>query len=1199
MAHAVGKKVAAVGRRVRLLWLLHGLALAIGLGLGLAIVLVVLDYAIGFEDRGIRVMASGSLWLATCWLVYRFLWIPLRSPLTPLDVALRLERRFPQLREQLAASIEFLNEPTDDARFGSAQLRRAVVQETSQLLEPLDLRQAIDHRPLIRAILVGTTALVLAGLALAFRPHLTLVGARRLIHPWGSQRWPQQTHLTLRRAVHSVAAGQAFEVEVVDRDRLPDEVWMLYRTYQPDGSVHLERTLLPIVSGAAIARREHVLRPFAYRAIGGDDQSMPWTEVQVLDPPALASLRITLHFPPYTGWPARAGDKHLRAITGTRVAIEGAATKPLRSAKVVYEDGREVHLGMAADKVHFSLPADAAAPLVIDKTGSYWFQLEDLGGLVGGTDSRYEMRAVADLEPSVSLDMPGGNMLATPQAAIPVRVTASDDLAIREIRLVYWRSDQSDKNEQSLVLYDGPATVAAAEQAAPQASAETGQRRTADHRWQLASLNLSPGTQLTIHATATDYQPATGRSTTRQIAIVTAEELERKLEDREALLLGELNRVLKLEQTARAHVEAVQIQAERVGSVVQQDLDRLHAAILAQRQVAQALAAREDGVQAQLAGLLADMQNNDLDNPELQRRTEAIRAELSRLQHDVLPHIERSLTAAEKSLPADGRADRLTAGADVVGQLNSAGLHQDQVIASLQRLLGDLSQWDSQRRIVRELTAFQQQQSDLAQRTAQLGRGTLSKNLSQLTAQQQADLKKLAAQQQELARRLESTLQNMARGAQQLEQENPLDAQAIADALARANDEALASTMHEAGRNIEQNRIGQAGGNQKKSLEELQEMLDILANKREQELARLVKKLRQSEIELKKLRADHAGLDKKLAEAAKEADTASARARLQRLAKEERQFQEQAARFGRRLQRLQADRSSSAVGQAADRMGEASRQGEQGEAEDASQSAALAQRDLEEAQQELARRRREAERDLAFEQFSKAQDELIALRDREAKALEETRRLDSLRQPDGSLSRAQLESVLGAANAQQDIADQTQHLARRLADAEAFGLALKNAIDNMSAAVSLLKKHETGNQTVKRQQRALAHLQQLVAALTPDKEDVSTPAQDQESQAGSAEGAPKDQVPDVAQLKLIKLMQQDLNERTIQIAALLAGDSSSNREAQQEMQRLGAEQGRLADVIRNLASPTSDEPDETADDFHQLLEGNEGEQPSP
>ena len=75
--------------------------------------------------------------------------------------------------------------------------------------------------------------------------------------------------------------------------------------------------------------------------------------------------------------------------------------------------------------------------------------------------------------------------------------------------------------------------------------------------------------------------------------------------------------------------------------------------------------------------------------------------EIDRLEREHLPAIDHDLVAAAKSAqvrlqepPASPRsADRATA-----ASLAGAGRHQDQVIASLEAMLGQMNQWDSYRR---------------------------------------------------------------------------------------------------------------------------------------------------------------------------------------------------------------------------------------------------------------------------------------------------------------------------------------------------------------------------------------------------------------------------------------------------------------------------------------------------------------------
>lgn len=1182
MSHRLQQQIEAIGRRARRLWLLYGLGWLLAGGLGSAFILLLLDYWLRFEDRGLRVMATGMLLTVWALASYRFLWRPWRARLTPINVAQRLEKRFPVLADRLASSIGFLSQPEDDPRSGSAQLRRAVIHETATAVDALDLNEALDARRTKRALAVGLSLVAIAFVFALVRPELARVGVRRLALPFGADLWPQHTHLGFRERVDRVAVGQPFEAQVIDAQgaKLPAEIWIEYRQARPDGSFAVERQSLTASGDVAIAHRDRVTRPFAYRASGGDDNSMPWNEVQVLEPPVIDDLSLTLHYPAHTGWPNAPSERHIRALEGTKVAIAGRATKAIRAARVV-ADGESIPLVIGADGRSFSLAADAEKPFVVAKSGGYLVELEDAQGLVGGRDARYELRAVADLEPTVSIDAPAANTFATPNAVVPLKITVSDDLAIKAIELVYLRSDKSQAGEQREIVYHGPEAPPTVEnkQAVETAPVDRGERRQVEERWELAALGLAPGSELTLHAEASDYRPAIGRSTPRHISIVAPHELEQRLEERHGKLLAELTRVLKLQQSSRAQVSATTIQAQQVGRFEAADLDRLQAAATGQRQVDRALTNREEGLRSQVAGILADIENNQLDNPEIKRRTQAVADEIAGLERERLPRIDRALTAAEKS--ARLAHERPESNGEVLAKLKEAGREQDQVIMTLERLLGELSQWDNQRRIVGELNELAQDQRRLFDRANELGRKTVSKDLAQLAAQEQADLQKLAAEQHELARRLDAAQQNMQRAKERLEADEPLTAQAIDDALARGQADATSGTMREAGAGIEENQIGQATVAQQQAEESLREMLDIMSNRREHELARLVKKLREAEQELAQLRDEQAKLQKKMDAAAK-LPQAERQRELERLARRQRELEEQAARMSRKLQRLDAQRSSNSLASAGEKMGAAGQQGEQGAGEQAADSSAQAKSDLDQAQAELAQRRREAEQDLALEQLAKMEQALESLRDRQQAALGETARLEGLRQSSGQLTRAQAQSVLVAAQNQSDLATESLALAKRLSAAEAFALALDGASREMSSAAALLRKQDTGATTSGRQQLAVRRLEQLLAALSPDSSEDS--AQSQGAGGGGAgggagAGGQGEQIADVAQLKLLRLMQEELNERTLALARTGAAPERLTPAQREEFAWLGEQQGKLADVVRNLAQPEAEAED--------------------
>lgn len=1194
MPHPLEQKIAKVRRRLRRLTLLYGISWVVGAALLAMLLFGTLDYLIHIEDRGVRAILTLVLLGVVGWTTYRHLLLALVSGLSDVQLALRIERRFPGLNDRLASAVQFLRQAENDPRAGSAELRRAVVHETERELDALDLDEVLDPRPVYRVALAAGGSILLVALIAALDPTSVQVAVARLTNPFGATVWPKQNHLQIRQPVRRLAMGQPFEVEIVDAAGapLPDEVWIQYRRESDGKDAVIETEPAQAFGARMYARREAVHRPFAYRAIGGDDRSMPWIELEVVEPPLVESLELSLHYPDYTGWPAETSEKHLRALVGTRVALAGTSTKKLRAATIHVENGEPVPLQVSEDGYGFELPPDAEPGFVIAQSGSYWFSLEDGEGLIGGPDVRYEIRAIPDLAPNVSVEAPDGNIFVTPEAVVPLRIVAKDDLAIAEVALRYSRSDRSEEGEFNEVLYAGPAAVEPHPRPDLQVGVQEGDNRLVEHQWDLSVLEMPPDSQITFYATATDYQPLVGQSPARRLTLISPEELQDRLAERQKFILSELSRVLRMQQESRTQTRSLEIQWEQVRQLEKTDIDALQGAELTQRQVNRALTSRSEGVQGQIDALLADLENNRVDSPDLRRRMESLAAEIDGLAEDHLPIIGRELTNAMKTAQdqlLDDDAQRNDAEAPPES-LTTAGKHQDEVIARLEGMLGELSQWDNYRRFHRDVAALRREQEEVTERTAEVGRETLSKDRNDLTPEQLAELKKLTQQQQELSRRFDTLQQQMQGMADSLQEQDPLAAATLTDALHQARQEGVSGQMRTAGQNIDQNQIGQATARQKKINDDLQEVLDILANRREHELERLVKKLREAEEQMTQLRKEQEGLRKKMQEAAEIEDEQERRRQLERLTRQQRELQQEAERFARRLQRLQADQAGRSTARAGSSMGQAGQQGEQGDAGGAAEGAERAQRDLEEAQQQLAERRRQAEIDLAMEQLAKIQDSLVALRDSQQGVLDETIRLEDLLEEQGRLTRGQSLSVRDLSQQQARLRDEASALSEKLSAAEVFALALTTAAREMGRAAELLDARELGTTTRRAEEYALRRLNQLIEALEPEDAEANEGGGDQDGggDGGGGDGG-GDGIGDIAQLKMIKLMQVDIHERTRDLEEAYGRQREELTDDQQhEYALLSEEQGQLADLIRNLSQPAEERPEDDLDALPDL-----------
>ena len=1195
MAHPLEKKISQVRRQAKRLLLLYALAWTLGSVLAVALALGAADFVIRFQDHGIRLMCSLAVVATLLWSVYRYWFAGLGQSLGDVQIAQRIERRFPALRDRLTSTVQFLRQSETDAQAGSAVLRRALIVETSSAADSLDFSQVFERRPTRRALLgagmIGMVALLIAVIA----PQSAQIGLARLARPFGSDAWPRFYSVAFRETPTRLAVGQTFEVELIDGagHRVPEQVRLRYRFENGRGDVEEEVEPMHRLNGAMVARRENVTRPFSYRAEGGDDQT-DWIRLEVVEPPRLNSLEVTLVPPAYTGLPAESSEKSIHALRDTRVALAGSSTKKLRSATLHQENGEGIVTELSGDAYGFALRADAAAPFVIDKSGAYWIVLEDEEGLEGGADDRWDIRAIPDLAPSVMLEQPSANIFVTPQGEVPVKIAVKDDLAILKVGLHFSRSDRTDVEEFVVGLYQGPDQVAIQPSGAFQTSGRLGEQKIVEHRWALPELGLKPGAQVTFWATASDYLPQVGKSTVRKLTIITPQELEDRLAQRQSLIFGELQRMLKLQQDARAQTKSLEIQMQQVGQLTKPDVDHAQAAELNQRQITRTLTSQNEGIPAQLADFLADLANNRVDSPDLERHMNAISSELERLGQEHLSAVERELTSVIKAAQA-----RLSKNADeskpkpaldpLLGKsLATAGENQDQVIASLESMLSELGQWDSYRRFGRDIAQLGRDQDEVARATKELGQKTLGREQKDLDPQQQADLKKLASLQVELSRRLEKVQQQMAQMNNALKQTDPLSAATIADGLHQTQQQAISGQMRQAGERLNKNQLGQAIQQQAKIAKDLEDLMAILSNRREQELTRLVKQLREAEQDMARVRAQQAGLRKKVREASEKSDPQERKRQLERLGREQKQLQEEAARLARRLERLQAEKASRSTAGAAGKMDQAGNAQQQGDAPAAEEQAQNAEKDLQEAQQQLAERRRQAEEDLAREQIARMEDSLKSLHERQKTMISETKRLDDLRGVEGRLTRGQLGTINDLARQQQALRAEISTLAEKLALSEVINLALEGAAKHMARAADLLRDQRTGSLTQASEEAARLRLAQLLTAFE-NKTKPQAQSQKEDGSGGGGSGKSRSDGNQVlTQLKLLKILQEDLNDRFHSLTA----QEEANSTAEVELSEVAAEQGKLADLALKLAEPPEGNPEDDPEKLPDVRQEN-------
>ncbi len=1117
-----------------------------------------LDYMIRSDEPPIRLFASGALVAALVWAYRRFLRPAAASRLTDLQVASRIERRFPTLEGHLSNTVAFLSQDADDPLAGSYAMRRAVVSKTMASLENINLNECLDASPVRKAVAAAFVATIsFGGIYLASPPAVTHA-ATRLLLPLGDLPWPRRNSLDFVDPPATLAKGGDFEVEIVDRNgRMPESVAL---TIWREGEKPQTRDAV-FVGGRMLARVNNLSKGFRYRAVGGDDDSMAWRNLEVVEPPLMLSFSATVTPPQYSGWPEQSFDHDLRGLTGSRLTIAGAVDQLLLEAVLVVQS-----MGAAPTVIRTPLKIDGKRfssrdAGVLSDSGDYWVELTDQRRVQFGKPAKWRVEVIPDNPPSVAFGGQSVPRFATRAAVVPLHAIARDDLALRDAKLVFRRSSDSEAAAEIVDLWSR-ADPPARESAQP-----VDERITLEHPWRIDAVpGLLPGDVLEFQITALDFAGQSGESPPQRLTIVSRSELEDRLARNQAYILERIAEALRVQQESRKQITSLEIQWAETKAFRKTDGDQLQSAELNQRQVTRLLAGPQEGAMGLIDVLTRNIVNNRLNNPEFQRRVKQLSDGVGAVVKQ-LPDVQRPLLSALKDVrPALLRIqgdDSAPISAETAKSMQLAGDKQDQVINALERLLGEMTQWENYRRFAREVGRIQREQADVESQTDQTRLETLAHDLDSLTPEQRAKLLRLAQHQLELAQRLDKLQSRMGQASEALQEKDPLTAETLADAAAASQRMATSGQMRESARRLRANQVGQAKQRQLEVNDGLSELLNILGNRREDELDRKLRKLKEVDAALADLQRQENAIAGQLDDAAKQDDQRN----LQQLSKQQQALSQQADQTAKRLKRLEADDSAAAANEAAQAMQASGQAGEQANQNEAAEQAKSALEKLQQARKELAQQVRQAEQDLFLERLARLEQKIRGLAMRQ-ESIRETLRELILADGEGQLTREQLATLDRLAEHQSDLGVETGEMGDKVADAAVFALALEAASREMSRAGDFLNSRQLADADLA-ETVALTRLQQILDALKPGKPPQGDP---QQKPPGGQDGKPKppaDGIDQLAQLKLVKLLQEEIHRRTMELEKLSVSRPLSPSQLS-EYEDLSLEQGRLADIVGDL-----------------------------
>ncbi len=225
----------------------------------------------------------------------------------------------------------------------------------------------------------------------------------------------------------------------------------------------------------------------------------PHFRVRVVDLPAVKDIRVTYHYPSWTGLKPvteeHSGD--LRAIEGTDALVELEMDRPLTDGQLAMDDGKVIHLTRGAGNTY-------QGSISMQKDGAYHLATSDEGQTVRLSEDYFIATDKAP-PPEVSIARPGGDYRASPIEEVTVGLKAADQFGLKDMHLHYSVNGGPD-HDVSLLKEAGAK------------SAE------GSHTLPLEDFKLAPGDLVSVYATAKD-----GHSEARtEISFIQVDPFERE-----------------------------------------------------------------------------------------------------------------------------------------------------------------------------------------------------------------------------------------------------------------------------------------------------------------------------------------------------------------------------------------------------------------------------------------------------------------------------------------------------------------------------------------------------------------------------------------------------------------------------------------------------------------------------------------------
>ena len=500
------KQLRAFARRRRSLILVRGVLATLAMLVGAMVAVAAVDFWVPLMADWVRWVLSAGAYLSVVVIAWRYCLDQLLHAPDERQVARLVEFAEPKLREDLLSAVE-LGQGSGSG-FDSEEFRKLLQTDVSSRVAGLEVRALLPVGLIARSILIlGVIALAVSGLLMKSENRFGTLFLRALM-PGANLDNVARTHLRMiepERGDREVAQGDAVRV-IVQVEGLDAKAANLEVQGLVEGRRVLKMEALADRKFRATIQvgREDV----KYRMQAGDGRTKYYTLTAVARPHEVAFEK-TYVYPEYSKIPVRKVEETqggLEGLEGTEVELKIRLNQELRSGELRLDRGAKTSV------IGLKALGDGrwGARVPLTASGSYRLHLV---GLKTGFESKfspeYEIRAEADLAPTVEIEQPEGDLLSPANELIRLVGRAGDDIGLAKIVQVVKVNDRPWKE---VVLRE-----------------HGGKSETVKRDWDLTEEGVKTNDLITTKLVATDFKGSKVESRALQVVVVASATEMRRL----------------------------------------------------------------------------------------------------------------------------------------------------------------------------------------------------------------------------------------------------------------------------------------------------------------------------------------------------------------------------------------------------------------------------------------------------------------------------------------------------------------------------------------------------------------------------------------------------------------------------------------------------------------------------------------------